>query len=679
MEHRFTNQLHGSSSVYLQQHAHNPVDWYPWSEDAFEKARQENKPVLLSIGYAACHWCHVMERESFEDEQVASFMNEHFINIKIDREERPDLDHIYMDAVQSITGSGGWPLNVFCTPDKKPFFGGTYFPPRRAYNRISWIELLNNIQLAWKNDPAAIQGQAENLTSHLISVQNKLTGTSFSAIQPGDVETILHKILQSADTVSGGFGTAPKFPHTMTIRSLYAYAHFYGDKAALAHANLSLRKLVEGGIYDHLGGGMARYSTDNEWLVPHFEKMLYDNALLLMALSDGARFTGDPAFLQAIEKTANFILEEMLSPEGGYYSAIDADSEGEEGRYYVWKWEELNNLPNDIAPIYCDWFGLSENGNWEGDNILHIARDKNSFLEKWNIGVEQFDALIDKCNAILLNERQKRISPIKDDKILLGWNALLISAFCACFRATGKGLYKENAIDLFDFIYSKFNTQAGWKHSFKSGVAEHPAFLDDFAFLIESCIQLQEVTGNSGYLSKAEQLIGHVLMNFERINRLFSFTSKQQQDVIIQKTDSYDGAIPSGNSVMAGNLNYLGRVLDNQSWLEISSEMLEVITDSVKNFPVSYSNWNNILICKANNYKDLIFLGPGSAALRDQFLREYHPEATVQSSEKESDLPLLKDKRLHNFPQIFCCDDFSCSAPVQSLNELKNLLKNNNL
>jgi uncharacterized protein YyaL (SSP411 family) len=679
MEQRFTNRLHGSRSVYLQQHAHNPVDWYPWSEEAFEKARKENKPVLLSIGYAACHWCHVMEHESFENEQVASFMNEHFVNIKIDREERPDLDHIYMDAVQSISGSGGWPLNVFCTPDKKPFFGGTYFPPQRAYNRISWVELLNNIQLAWKNDAAAIQGQADNLTSHLSNIQSRMSSTTASAIQPGDSETILRNILQSADRVSGGFGTAPKFPHTMTIRCLYALAYFKGDAAALTQANLSLHKLVEGGIYDHLGGGMARYSTDNDWLVPHFEKMLYDNALLLIALSDGVRLTQDPVFLEAMEKTVTFILNEMSSPEGGYYSAIDADSEGEEGRYYVWDSNELKQLLGDDGPVYCDWYGITENGNWEGVNILHVSRNKKEFLEKWNIASDSFEALIKKCDGILKGEREGRIHPVIDDKILLGWNALLISAFCACFRATSRELYREKAINLLDFVFENFKTIEGWSHSFKGGIAEHPAFLDDFAFLIESCIHLQEITGNLKYLERAEKLTDHVLQNFNRINRLLSFTSKHQKDVILQKTDSYDGALPSGNSVMAHNLYYLGRVLEKPDWREISRGMLEIMIDSIRAYPVSYSNWCIYLICKLNNYNDIIFFGPGSSELRDHFLGEYHQGITLLTSEIESDLYLLKDKKLHDFPQIFCCDDYSCFAPVESIRELRNLLSKTHL
>jgi len=398
-----SNRLINETSPYLLQHAHNPVDWYPWGEEALQKAKQANKPILVSIGYAACHWCHVMERESFEDEITAAFMNDHFINIKIDREERPDLDHIYMDAVQAMTGSGGWPLNVFLTPEAKPFYGGTYFPPVAAFNRMSWKDVLSAVQKAYSEKKDEIRSQAENLTEHL-SASN-----SFGIEKPGqtksetvflqeNLNSIAEHILQQADTQWGGFGRAPKFPQTFSIQFLLRHYHFTKDEKALKQALLSLDRMIYGGIYDQMGGGFARYSTDNEWLAPHFEKMLYDNALLIGVLSEAYQLTKSELYADTIHHCMQFIEREMLSTENGFYSALDADSEGVEGKFYTWNKTEIELLLKEDAALFCDLYGVHENGNWEHTNILWVKESFEIFAAKKGIDLAEMKIKINNCN-----------------------------------------------------------------------------------------------------------------------------------------------------------------------------------------------------------------------------------------------------------------------------------------
>jgi uncharacterized protein YyaL (SSP411 family) len=377
LEKKFTNRLIKETSPYLLQHAHNPVDWYPWGEEALQKASMEDKPILVSIGYSACHWCHVMERESFEDEVTADIMNKYFVNIKIDREERPDLDHVYMDAVQTITGSGGWPLNVFLTPDAKPFYGGTYFPPVRAFNRMSWKETLYAIHESYRDKREEIESQAENLTRHIVNANSFGISTQEAEntshfFSRDDLEIIAKNLLQSADKEWGGFGQAPKFPQTFSIQYLLRHYHFTNDENALKQALLSLDKMMKGGIYDHLGGGFARYSTDAQWLAPHFEKMLYDNALLVGVLAEAYQLTGQEKYAETIKETLGFIQRELTSPKGGFYSALDADSEGVEGKYYVWSKDEINSLLGDDADLFAEVYNISEKGNWEHTNILWL-------------------------------------------------------------------------------------------------------------------------------------------------------------------------------------------------------------------------------------------------------------------------------------------------------------------
>jgi uncharacterized protein len=438
------NRLSTENSPYLLQHAHNPVHWYPWGDEALQKAKAENKVILISIGYAACHWCHVMEKESFENEATAKLMNDNFINIKVDREERPDIDAIYMDAVQTISGSGGWPLNVFLTPDTKPFYGGTYFPPVKAYNRSSWTDVLVSVSQAWKERSHEIIAQAENLTEH-INKSNFLTNlkidNTVDLFTKENCTTICENILKNADTVWGGFGNAPKFPQTFTIQYLLQYYHFTKHQPALTQALLSIDKMLYGGIYDQIGGGLSRYSTDAEWLAPHFEKMLYDNALFVNILVDGYQLTKDDKYKKAIEQTIIFLQREMLDKDGGFYPAIDADSEGVEGKFYVWTKAEIETILGNDAETFCKFYDVTEQGNWEDNNILRILNPIENFAKENNLDIDTLDIKLQQNCAQLFNHRSKRIRPITDDKILLNWNALMITALCKAAAALNNSEY----------------------------------------------------------------------------------------------------------------------------------------------------------------------------------------------------------------------------------------------
>ena len=447
------NRLAKESSPYLLQHAHNPVDWFPWGDEAIQKSRDEDKPILVSIGYSACHWCHVMERESFEDPETAEIMNRLFVNIKIDREERPDLDQIYMDAVQAIAGNGGWPLNVFLTPEGKPFYGGTYFPPVNMHNRASWKSVLQSISIAFREKRKEIEEQADNLTIH---IAGSVFGTQVPAgeqiFNKDDVQAMQEQLMKTADRTNGGFGAAPKFPQTFSIRFLLQHYYYTGDQKSLNQACLSLDKMIYGGIYDQLAGGFARYSTDEEWLAPHFEKMLYDNALLIIAMSEAFQLTGKTNYSRAIRETMDFVQNELYSKNGGFFSALDADSEGEEGKYYTWEKNEILDVLGPDGADFCSIYDVSERGNWEGQIILRIKNPEIVFFNKKDpklseksekgLGLSEDDPRLVEWKRKMLERRSKRIRPRLDDKILLGWNALMITACCKAFAALGDGGYR---------------------------------------------------------------------------------------------------------------------------------------------------------------------------------------------------------------------------------------------
>ena len=632
-----------------------------------------------------------MERESFENDDTAAIMNEHFINIKIDREERPDLDHIYMDAVQAIAGSGGWPLNVFLTPNAKPFYGGTYFPPVKAFNRSSWTDVLKAINNLYKEKREEVESKAEELTQYLSGVSSSIqSGIQHqvssiqdleSRIQSQDlftkdqVDTIYLNIMNQADRQWGGFGNAPKFPQTFTINYLLRYHHFYKDKDSLAQALLSLDKMIDGGLYDHAGGGFARYSTDREWLAPHFEKMLYDNALLLISLSEAYQITKNEKYKRTIQQTIDFIKRELTHPDRGFYSALDADSEGVEGKYYVWDHTEVIDLLGNDADIFCEYYDVTPGGNWEQKNILRILKPLADLAKEKQFSPVELQDILDTCLQKLLIRRETRTRPATDDKIILGWNALMISALCKASSALQDDSYKQLAIDTYAFIQSKFSDQrtndklqtSNLFHTYKNNIAKYPAFLDDYAYLINAALHLQEVTSDTNYLEDAKRLTEYVLEHFSDGQELFFYyTNIDQSDVIVRKKEIYDGAIPSGNAIMAYNLNYLSLIYNESVWEQRSLSMLLQLQDMTTKYPTSFGNWASLLLELKMGMKEIVITGSRYAQMRDSLLSYFIPSRVVQCAKNSPviSFPLLDNK---DFPKegalFYICRNYQCAKP----------------
>ncbi len=661
-----SNRLINETSPYLLQHAHNPVDWYPWGQEAFERAKAEDKPVLVSIGYAACHWCHVMERESFENEETASIMNQFFINIKVDREERPDVDHIYMDAVQAMAGQGGWPLNVFLTPEGKPFYGGTYFPPRRAFNRASWTEILHGVNEAYTERKHEIVSQAENLTAHLQNANAFGVAKNSTDLSKSDLDVIAINILKQADKELGGFGNAPKFPQTFSIQYLLRHYHFTKHEESLNQALLSLNKMIYGGIYDQLGGGFARYSTDAEWLAPHFEKMLYDNALLVNVLSQAYQLTQKDIYKQTIAETITFIRRELMNDEKGFYSALDADSEGVEGKFYTWSRKEINEILGKEADLFCDFYDVSEEGNWEHSNILRIRKPVEQFAADADLPAGELNNFLLTAKDRLMQERDKRIRPLTDDKILLGWNALMNTGLSHAYAATLNEDYLELAIANMAFLEHRLCVTAKWYHTYKKE-ARIPAFLDDLSYLVSAYIHLQEVTANSDYLNKARVLAEHIIENFsDEAETLFFFTSQEQNDVIVRKKEIYDGATPSGNSVMAFNLKYLAKIFDIPAWEERSVAMINSLRQVITRYPTSFANWAQQAQDRVYGLFEVAIIGEDSVMKLHELLPYYIPNRVLQANKKsDENFPLLINRDTPGKTLIYLCKNYSCLQPIE--------------
>jgi uncharacterized protein len=680
MKHAHTNELVHETSPYLLQHAHNPVNWLPWGEKAFQLAREKEKPLLVSIGYAACHWCHVMEHESFEDEDTAKLMNDYFVCVKIDREERPDIDHIYMDAVQAMTGAGGWPLNIFLTPDLKPFYGGTYFPPQQAYNRPSWQEVLVMIHNAWQERRSEIINQAEGLLEHL-SKQAAWEGANpaaylFNRDQP---TLIAENLMKNADSGYGGFGNAPKFPQFAAIVFLLEQDHYFGNAGAREHALHTINMMTAGGIYDQVGGGLARYSTDDKWLVPHFEKMMYDNALFIPALCDALLITGDSQYLETIHQVLLFMQREMMNSEYAFYTAIDADSEGVEGRFYTWELNEINELLEEDAPLFCTYYGVTQNGNWRDPhhpelppvNILNISSGFAELSEKFGMGEIEIRKTLKRCVQKLFEKRAQRVRPLTDDKLLLALNALANRAFTRAYSATGQAAYLETAKKNMAFVMKHFSVHEtgipfseGLKHQFGQNI---PAFLDDYAFLIQALLELQEATGNTEYLKLAQTLTELVLQYFGSPDSpLFFYTREGQQDIILRKKETYDGSQPSSNAVMCENLLKMGLYFNRPEWTAQAEKMLESLGDAIARYPSSFAAWASVLQKKIMGYCELSVMGMGSAAAMPEIHRIYMPAKIIMQSDVENnDWPLFAGKLVENQLDIYICKNNTCLPPVK--------------
>ena len=678
------NRLKFETSPYLLQHAHNPVHWMAWKAEAFAKAQMEDKPLLVSVGYSTCHWCHVMERESFEDQEVAAFMNAHFVNIKVDREERPDVDHFLMEACLAVSGSGGWPLNCFLTPDGRPFYAGTYFPPGPAYNRPSWMQALTYLAGIFRDDRAKVEDQANRLTQMIKNSEKAFLdlspplGPQFSqAISPVTIHSIYHTLRQNFDTEHGGFGGAPKFPGTLSLQFLLEYYFFTGDQDALNHVRFSLSRMIRGGIYDQLGGGFARYATDRAWLVPHFEKMLYDNALLVALLADTCKATSDPEFASALRETLEFVQRELTSIDGGFFTALDADSEGEEGKYYVWSHEEIHRLLGEEAHLFCACYGILPEGNWEGENILWRPCALEECARQNGLELQDLAARLESCRKTLFKHRQQRIRPGLDQKFLLDWNALMCTAYARAYAALDEPSYRDAAERNITFLLSRLKKPdgQGFFHTYSAtsdgGRAQYEAFLDDYANLIEALFEVYSITFNPYYLRHADGLLQFVLDRFlDRDANLFYFTSSDQQDLALRKKELNDGVTPSGNAVMARNLHKAALILGRKDYADLAHQMLHRMKESTERYPGSFSCWANTMLYLAYPFHEVAVCGPEAGQAGKEINSAFLPNKILMAAEQPTlEFPVLAGRGFRNQTQIYICKDFSCQLPLQRTGE----------
>src|SRR5208282_5038802 len=587
---RKPNRLINEQSPYLRQHAYNPVDWYAWGPDALARAKAENKPIMLSIGYSACHWCHVMERESFENDAIARLINEHFIPIKVDREERPDLDQIYMDAVQLITGRGGWPLTMFLAPDGRPFFGGTYYPPEDRHGMPGFPRILAAVSHAYRDGAKEVTNNLEKLTEALGALTNYVpTGGD---LKPGLAAESARALAAHYDSINGGLGQAPKFPNTFVF-SLFLRVHAAdGDEAMAEMVRHTLSKMARGGIYDQIGGGFHRYSVDERWLVPHFEKMLYDNALLARLYLDAGRALDEPEFLNVARETLDYVLREMTSPEGGFYSSQDADSEGEEGKFFVWQPAELQKvLGDDLAKIAARYFDVSEEGNFEGGNILHRTISVDDAARMFHVAEPAMAAMIADARARLFAAREPRVHPGRDDKILAAWNGMMIGAFAEGYRALGDERYRAAALRAADFAMTTLWDGHALRRSCKDGVARFNAYLEDYAMLAGAMLDTYEASLDARYLEHAKVLAGVMLERFEdRENGGFFFTSDDHEALITRSKAAFDGSTPSGNSATVSALLRLHAYTGDESYMKAADLTLCLFAPQIEKQPFAFAH-----------------------------------------------------------------------------------------
>ena len=684
MDHTFTNRLARETSPYLLQHAHNPVDWFPWGEEAFAKAKAENKPILLSVGYSACHWCHVMEHESFENEEIAALMNDLFVNIKVDREERPDVDEIYMNAVQMLTGRGGWPMTVFLTPDGKPFYGGTYFPPVDRHNLPGFPKILDAVARAYKERPQDV----EKATSQILQNLDKMTHRQETARQL-QVETLANaaaSLAQHVDHTHGGLGGAPKFPNSMVFALFLRQYQATGNDLYLQMITHTLGKMAEGGVYDHLGGGFHRYSVDERWLVPHFEKMLYDNALLTRLYLEAYQATQDPFFRQIAEEILAYVEREMLRPGGGFYSTQDADSEGQEGKFFVWSRDEVMRvLGDEVGEIFCRYYDVTDVGNFEHQNILHPTLTLAQLAKLFRRDEEEVRRLIAEAKQKLFAVREGRVKPGRDDKILTSWNGLMLSAFAEAYKVLGNPRYVEVARQTTDFLFANLSRDGRLLRSFKDGQAKFNAYLDDYAFFTAALIDLYEATFERSYLERAVEFTEVLLARFwDDEEGGFFFTSSDHETLITRSKSAFDGSIPSGNSVAVFNLLRLSYLTENQGYLTKAEQVLRLFYDAMEQNPFGFSN----MLCALDFYlarpKEIVLLGDKEAPATREMLARIHglflPNKTLAGydpHDSSATLPtLLAGKtQIDEKLTVYVCHNFTCSLPVTDWGALKELLE----
>ncbi|MBS1771062.1 MAG: thioredoxin domain-containing protein [Acidobacteria bacterium] len=674
------NRLINETSPYLLQHAYNPVDWYPWGDEAFAKAKAEDKPLLVSIGYSACHWCHVMEHESFEDEETARVMNENFVNIKVDMEERPDVDHIYMSFVQMTTGRGGWPMNVFLTPDKRPFFGGTYFPPAPRYGMPSWQQILLSIAEAYKEKRDEIEHSANEIVGELRRLSMVNEGTALSNAILDDAFASFER---SFDAKNGGFGGAPKFPQAMSLEFLLRHHHSTHDQKALDMTRLTLDKMAFGGMYDQLGGGFHRYSVDNVWLVPHFEKMLYDNAQLARIYLHAFQVTGDPEYRRIATETLDYVLREMTNPSGGFYSSQDADSEGEEGKFFVWSEREIDDLLGDDSNAFKFFFDVSKDGNFEGKNILNRPRTIDSAASALKIEPFELFSLIENAKQGLFEARETRIKPHRDEKVLASWNGLMLAAFADAAGVLGDDKYLKTAEKNAEFLLSKMLTDSGRLfRSWKAGEAKLNGYLDDYANVADGLLALYQVTGNIRYFQNARSLVDLMLEHFwDQEAGGFFYTSNDHEELVVRTKDFTDNATPSGNSAAADVLLRIAMLTGDDRYERFAVATLRLAANQIARYPQGFGRALSTLGSHLYNAGELAIVGPAGNELAEVALATYLPTTTVAlSSDPDNDaaeVPLFEGRGNSDKPLAFLCKNFVCSRPVTSSVELREMLAAN--
>ncbi|WP_160674968.1 thioredoxin domain-containing protein [Clostridium sp. C8-1-8] len=688
-----TNRLADEKSPYLLQHAHNPVDWHPWNEEAFEKAKKEDKPIFLSIGYSTCHWCHVMAHESFEDEEVARLMNETFISIKVDREERPDIDNIYMTVCQMLTGHGGWPLTIIMTPDKKPFFAGTYIPKNSKYGRIGMIELTNKTKELWRDEKDRLFNSAEDISSR---IKEAIKSTPGDVLGKETVELCFKQLVNNFDKVNGGFSSSPKFPTPHNLLFLMRYYHIYNNEDALDMVTKTLDKMSIGGIHDHIGYGFHRYSTDSKWLLPHFEKMLYDQAMLILAYTDCYNITKNPYYKEVAENTISYCERVLLSPEGAFYSAEDADSEGEEGKFYVWSIKELKDVLDDQElQLLSKIYNLKDNGNFKdeatgkftGYNILHL-KEKLS-----DITCEKYDDnlynSLNKIKETLFKKREQRVHPHLDDKILTDWNGLMIAALSRAAAVFNKKDYSMMAKQCIDFFINNMKSNSVLYHRYCKGEWNIPGNLDDYSFMIFALIELYEATFETRYLQLATELTNHQVENFWDEEGGFYFTSSKEEEVLARVKEIYDGAIPSGNSVAFMNMLKLSKLTGNAEYEGYCEKLQKAFSQVVKDSPIAYTQLVSGILLSISSSTEIVVVGNTASDEFNNYVNSlrsiYSPTSVILGKDSNDKDPLIHkladytkyQQSVDHYTTVYVCKNFTCSEPTTNLEEAMKLILEN--
>jgi len=668
------NHLSSETSPYLLQHKNNPVDWYGWNDDALKKAKDENKPIFLSIGYSACHWCHVMAHESFENDDVAEFMNENFVNIKVDREERPDIDDIYQKVCQIATGQGGWPLSIFLTPDQKPFYAGTYFPVLDSYGRPGFGSICRQLSQAWIEKPKDIEKSAEKF---LLTLQKAEAITVPSKLERVLLDEAALNLFQLGDSAYGGFGSAPKFPNAANVSFLFNYAKLSGHSKFTEFGLKTLKKMAKGGIFDQIGGGFHRYSTDAKWLVPHFEKMLYDNALIPVNFAEAYQITNDPFYLEILQKTLDFVLRDMTSPEGGFYSAYDADSEGVEGKFYVWTKKEIKEILGDDADIFCLFYDVTDGGNWEGNTILCNNLCLSNIAFNFGITEEKVREILKASSEKLLKVRSNRIPPGLDDKVLVSWNSLMITAFAKGYRVTNNTKYLDAAKNCISFIEKNLFSDGNLLRTYKNGTAKIDGYLEDYSYFLNALVDVFEIEPDVKYIKLASKLGHHLVDHFwDSENNNFFVTSDNHEKLIIRPKSNYDLSLPSGNSVSAFVMLRLHHILHEKKFLDITTKILESQAQMAAENPFGFGYLLNTLAIYLEKPVEITIINQENSEICQSLISKYLPNSfrvTINDStqlEKLSEYPFFAGKTFESKTSVFVCKDFSCSLPLHTLEEI---------